>query len=110
MKLGELKQLIEEALEDGDLTEDDEVRIVHQKNYPLQSHLMGVCGAGDIAAFEVDEDETDDLDGAEREMTRDEEIAYQIEQMGGNCLYLVEGGQHYERPYGPQAAWDVARS
>lgn len=72
-----------ERLEDAD--PDAEVRIVHQPHYPLQSSVRGVATAEEIAEYGDGDDEYE-----------------------ASIVWVVEGSQISETPYGPRAAFEVA--
>jgi hypothetical protein len=76
-----VSQLLE-LLEDCD--GDAEVQLATQSHYPLRYHLAGVY------VEEIDDPDPDDDEA-------------------GRIVWLVEGAQHYEDPYGvPEHAWNDA--
>lgn len=77
-----------------------EVRLATQPNWPLQYHLAGVATSEDIAM---------DSRCEAHEFYNCEDCAESRLGGQGAVVYLVEGGQHYDQPYAPRAAWDVAR-
>ena len=82
MTVNELKNLLEQMADQG--FGEREVLFAYQSNYPLQDHIAG----GWIPGPADDEDEDD---------ATDDEV-----------VYLVSGGQVYDKPYGPSRAFREA--
>ena len=83
MTVRELIELLEEAADQVGSDEAD-IQLATQAHYPLRFHLAGVF------VEEVDDPDPDD----------DET---------GRIVWLVEGSQHYDSPYGvPEHAWTDA--
>ena len=80
MTVNELKDLLEQMADAG--YGDREVLFAYQQNYPLQDHIAG----GWIPGHDDDEDDA-----------TDDEV-----------VYLVSGGQVYDKPYGPSRAFREA--
>lgn len=83
MTLGELKERIEDLLDSGDATEESEVLLMTQENYPFENAVVGVCTRQDIEDEDDDEEDGDSQD-----------------------VFIVEGRQ---LRYGSKAAWEVAQ-
>ena len=79
MTVRELKERLE------DYSEDAEIRIAHQPNYPLQSHVRGICSDGEARDLDIDE------------APGDQEV-----------VYVVESCQVRDTPYAPRGAFDAA--
>ena len=89
MTVNELKNLLEQMADEG--FGEREVLFAYQANYPLQDHIAGGWIPG--PADDADADEDADADD---EATDDE------------VVYLVSGGQVYDKPYGPSRAFSEA--
>jgi hypothetical protein len=110
MTVTEMKDICELMEEQGH--GDKQMVFVYQQNYPLQSSIRGIC----VPANCVEElDETSlAMIMRDEECTREEALELWREDMGKEdwgkeCLdyvYIVEGGQLRDHPYGPAAAWD----
>jgi len=83
MTVNELKNLLEQMADAG--FGEREVLFAYQSNYPLQDHIAGGW-VPDLANDEEDDDEA-----------TDDEV-----------VYLVSGGQVYDKPYGPSRAFSEA--
>jgi hypothetical protein len=84
MTINELIEQLEEARTMFAAGGETEVMLATQQNYPLRSHLAGVAVLGD---GNEDEDE-------------------QFSEDDTSVCWLLEGSQHYERPYAPRSAWE----
>ena len=80
MTVQELRDVLDQAIEAG--LGDVETRFAYQANYPLQDKIEGVWFDDDI---ENDEDGELRVDAT---------------------FYLVSGGQDYDNPYAPRAAFE----
>lgn len=56
MTVAMLIKRLTDAIEDGDITEEAEVRLATQPNYPLESEADGVATGADIEADDGDAD------------------------------------------------------
>lgn len=88
MTVNELKNLLEQMADAG--YGDREVLFAYQANYPLQDHIAGGW-IPDLAADDEGEDEDEDDEATDDEV-----------------VYLVSGGQVYDKPYGPSRAFSEA--
>jgi hypothetical protein len=85
MTLNELIDRLQELVEDDEANGERDVRIAYQPSYPLQSTVRGVCTSADAHDYS-DSDESD----------------------ADDCIYVVEGHQHRDRPYAPHGAFEAA--
>lgn len=111
MNVNDLRERLDDLEAQGEIDGDTKVLFAHQPNYPLQSGVSGATTAGLIWDYDENEDDLPPEAAPEGEMTVAEEREHQTDRMtggNGNALYLVEGGQIHEAPYGPGAAWDAA--
>ncbi len=107
LTIGKLREMLAEDGELAGLSDETEVRLVYQPSYPLQCRLseeLVVVGCDDDRMGELREA----LDGCglsddEASAARDE--LAQLERDGNqtSTVYLAEGGQIYDEPYGPSA-------
>ena len=90
-------ELIERLQEQSDAGYGEhEIQLATQSNYPLRYNLRGVAGPDELVDAAPDPDA--DPDG--------EEDASDLYDQ--KIVWLVEGSQHYDDPYGvPRACWDV---
>lgn len=89
-----VRELIE-MLEDYD--QEAEVMLVSQPQWPMAHHLAGLADESEMAG----------------EKKCDEHDFYNCDECAEeapNVVWLVEGDQRHDDPYGPRAAFDVARS
>ena len=81
MTVNKLKNLLEQMADEG--YGDREVLFAYQANYPLQDHIAGGWVPGHVAY--MDDEPVDE-----------------------SVVYLVSGGQVYDKPYGPSRAFSEA--
>jgi hypothetical protein len=114
MNLGKLKEAIEDMLADG-ISEQAEVRLMHQPSWPFEYSISGVCKRSDFQTA-VDEcgeltgsldEELEGLDGDERKQAEADELErIKRDENRKECVFLVEGRQLC---YGHKEAWDAAQ-
>jgi hypothetical protein len=111
LTLGDLKEQIERLEDDDEVTNDTEVRLIHQSNYPLQHRFCGVTSRQQIAHRMVESGREEAVEQGITDFDDfDEDVRMQMEAISDrgerdNVIYLVECGQVYERPYGWKEAW-----
>jgi hypothetical protein len=88
MTVNELIERLQECVDEDEANGEREVLLATQPSWPLQYHVRGACTSEE--AHEYDEPDEDNVSG------------------DPECVYIVEGGQHYDRPYAPRGAFDAA--
>jgi hypothetical protein len=88
MNAGQLIQMLQDALEDGRISEETEVRLVYQENYPLQSTIRGIW---------IPETDPETLEDLPQNASADDEPL--------KAIYIVESEQCRDTPYGDREAF-----
>jgi hypothetical protein len=118
MNVGELREMIE------DLSDDRELMVVHQQQYPLRETIMGIYDPDDPGAeLECGSCESNRTRESIREMFEAGDDAWCCDnpeysgfdedgcESEDQPLYLVADGHPYNgSPYGPRIAWEQART
>lgn len=87
MTVRELIDRLEEMLEDGVCTDESNVLLMTQENWPFENEIDGLCTR--IEAAEADREDDDDSDAG-----------------GADDVFICEGRQ---LGYGTKAAWQACR-
>lgn len=107
MTLNELIERLDDIRQELGDDIDPEIQLATQQNYPLRYHLAGVATFDDIA--DVEEKECPNHEGY---LLGHPGCDYEPEEKEAQepIVWLVEGSQHYQDPYGvPSDAWAAAR-
>lgn len=98
MTLGQLKEAIDQFIDEGRATEDTQVRIAEQPSYPLQSSIAGVATLHDALT---------DADQEREEEGRGDPDPQSLDDVE-NIAYIVSGSQISSDPYANSHLWNVA--
>jgi hypothetical protein len=88
MTVNELIEALQDLIQEDEENGEREVLLAYQPSYPLQSTVRGVCTSEEA---QEESERSDDWYG------------------DPECVYIVEGSQHRERPYAPRGAFEAAR-